>query len=277
MCCWPEEVFLSAPVCNHYSTQNLLRQETGGWDLAGAAKLANTRSRAKCVVSHQQFWVTSKKKKKKKCLDLVRGSFSSEDPITVCLMHSNVSLKSPIWTRFSKYKLQSLIHADHAVCLTKLQTSFQLWCDSDADAQFVLGPFCDWLILSDKNMIPAAERTCKRPPKWIWPSGTSKSRELQGRMCHNIPLQIKLCGAAEMRWPTNHSLWLLKECACLVQTPAKITMYLCKIIFITSIMGGCFHPCRFVGWFVSSITQTLLNRFPWNLKGGWVSAQNRTG
>ncbi len=44
----------------------------------------------------------------------------------------------------------------------------------------------------------------------IWPSATSKSQELQffdkGKMCHNIPLQMKHCGVTEMPRPTNHIL-----------------------------------------------------------------------
>lgn len=47
---------------------------------------------------------------------------------------------------------------------------------------------------------------------------------------------------------------------------------------ITSTMRLCFHPCLLAGllvcWFVSRITQKLLNRFPPNLDGGRVSAQN---
>ena len=37
----------------------------------------------------------------------------------------------------------------------------------------------------------------------------------------------------------------------------------------------CFHLCALVDWFVSRMTQKLLNRFARNLDGGWVSAQNR--
>ena len=40
----------------------------------------------------------------------------------------------------------------------------------------------------------------------------------------------------------------------------------------------CFHLCLFgvwLGWFVSRITQKLLNRFARNLDGGWVSTQKR--
>ena len=35
------------------------------------------------------------------------------------------------------------------------------------------------------------------------------------------------------------------------------------------------HVHLLIGWFVSRIKQKLLNRFPRNLDGGWVSAQNR--
>lgn len=39
-------------------------------------------------------------------------------------------------------------------------------------------------------------------------------------------------------------------------------------------LDGCM-PHMLFGLFVSKITQKLLNRFPLNLYGGWVSAQNR--
>ena len=40
--------------------------------------------------------------------------------------------------------------------------------------------------------------------------------------------------------------------------------------------GGCvFCLCPFASWFVNRITQKVLNRFPWNLDGGWVPVQNR--
>ena len=38
----------------------------------------------------------------------------------------------------------------------------------------------------------------------------------------------------------------------------------------------CFHLCPFVGLFVSGITQkNVLNVFPQNLDGGWLSDQNK--
>ena len=45
--------------------------------------------------------------------------------------------------------------------------------------------------------------------------------------------------------------------------------------FVSLHRAGCLHPRLFVCWFVSRITQQPLNGFPWNLDGGWVSAQNR--
>ena len=42
-------------------------------------------------------------------------------------------------------------------------------------------------------------------------------------------------------------------------------------------LGGYVFTCvyLFVGWFGSRITQKIHNGFPWDLDGGWVSAQNR--
>lgn len=37
----------------------------------------------------------------------------------------------------------------------------------------------------------------------------------------------------------------------------------------------CFNLCLLVGWFVTRITQNLLNRLPQNLDGGPVAVQNR--
>lgn len=41
-------------------------------------------------------------------------------------------------------------------------------------------------------------------------------------------------------------------------------------------MRLCSQLCPFVGWFDCRIVQKLLNRFTWDLNGGWITARNST-
>lgn len=126
----------------------------------------------------------------------------------------------------------------------------QLWCT------ICISPFCDWSILSDLNMIPAAEKTCKRPPNW-----TRSVLNEYGPVEHPDRMSCKVECVTTYRY--EWSFVVLQRCAGLqiiassrkrnmlvwCRPRQKITMYLCKIIFITSTTGGCFSPVS-VCWLV---------------------------
>lgn len=153
----------------------------------------------------------------------------------------------------------------------------QLWCT------ICISPFCDWSILSDLNMIPAAEKTCKRPPNW-----TRSVLNEYGPVEHPDRMSCKVECVTTYRY--EWSFVVLQRCAGLQIIPSsrkRNMLVWCRprqkspCIYVKSSSlppprEVVFHPCRFVGWFVGGLTQKVLKRFPWNLEGGWVSAQNRT-
>ena len=113
---------------------------------------------------------------------------------------------------------------------------------------------------------------------WMPPPGRSDCRERDSR-CFSGTQRQSGC----FQWVSRANMDIAFVC---YRTTFGINLItITDLIFIVCLTSRtpycylhqevCFHPCLFVGWFVSWITQKLQNRSPWNLDEGWVSAQNR--